>query len=165
MQTSQILDLKIARSLCNAKCGTARSMSALGQVRTYIHLPHMVGVLSQVGMSLSLWEREEISRGIVARHSIRSMALLLLPVALDGEPGSSPQWRSMISAALAEWRARARRPKRCKLSSGMRRVVAMKLGLNHRSRSPDGSSERIQELGLIGVSETYRFVCSSPRCA
>ena len=24
-----------------------------------------------------LWEREEISRGIVARHSIRSMALLL----------------------------------------------------------------------------------------
>ena len=28
-------------------------------------------------LALSLWEREEISRGIVARHSIRSMALLL----------------------------------------------------------------------------------------
>ena len=84
---------------------------------------------------LSLWEREEISRGIVARHSIRSMALLLgrSPLTVSREVrrnGGYDQYR----AALADDRAwaRARRPKRCKLalSSGMRRVVAMKLVLN-----------------------------------
>ena len=62
-------------------------------------------------LALSLWEREEISRGIVARHSIRSMALLL-----------------------------SRSP------STVSREVRRNGGYD---QSPDGSSERIQELGLI----------------
>ena len=86
-------------------------------------------------LALSLWEREEISRGIVARHSIRSMALLLSrsPSTVSREVrrnGGYDQYRAALADDMA-W-ARARRPKRCKLalSSGMRRVVAMKLGLN-----------------------------------
>ena len=86
-------------------------------------------------LALSLWEREEISRGIVARHSIRSMALLLSrsPSTVSREVrrnGGYDQYR----AALADDRAwdSARRPKRCKLAKHpwLRRVVAMKLGLN-----------------------------------
>ena len=86
-------------------------------------------------LALSLWEREEISRGIVARHSIRSMALLLSrsPSTVSREVrrnGGYDQYRAALADDMA-W-ARARRPKRCKLalSSGMWRVVAMKLGLN-----------------------------------
>ena len=86
-------------------------------------------------LALSLWEREEISRGIVARHSIRSMALLLSrsPSTVSREVRRNSgydQYRAALADDMA-W-ARARRPKRCKLalSSGMRRVVAMKLGLN-----------------------------------
>ena len=86
-------------------------------------------------LALSLSEREEISRGIVARHSIRSMASVLgrSPSTVSREVlrnGGCDQYR----AALADDRgwARARRPKRCKLALSwrLRRVVAMKLGLN-----------------------------------
>ncbi len=86
-------------------------------------------------LALTLSEREEISRGIVARRSIRSMASLL---------GRSP---SMVSrevcrnggydryrAAVADEQAwiRTRRPKRCKLANSpwLRRAVARKLKLN-----------------------------------
>ena len=88
---------------------------------------------SRLGLSLS--EHEEISRGIVARHSIRSMASLLgrSPSTVSREVrrnGGYDRYR----AALADDRdwARARRPKRCKLAlrSRLRRVVARKLGLN-----------------------------------
>ena len=86
-------------------------------------------------LALSLWEREEISRGIVARHSIRSMASVLgrSPSTVSREVrrnGGYDQYR----AALADGRAwaRAHRPKRCKLAKHpwLRQVVARKLGLN-----------------------------------
>ena len=70
-------------------------------------------------LALSLWEREEISRGIVARHSIRSMALLLSrsPSTVSREVrrnGGYDQYRAALADDMA-W-ARARRPKRCKLA-------------------------------------------------
>ena len=86
-------------------------------------------------LALTLPEREEISRGIVARHSIRLMARLLgrSPSTVSREVrrnGGYDQYR----AGHADDRAwvRAHRPKRCKLamSSWLRRVVARKLGLN-----------------------------------
>ena len=86
-------------------------------------------------LALSLSEREEISRGIVAERSIRSMASLLgrSPSTVSREVrrnGGYDRYR----AAHADDRAwdSARRPKRCKLamSSRLRRVVARKLGLN-----------------------------------
>ena len=86
-------------------------------------------------LALSLSEREEISRGIVAERSIRSMASLLgrSPSTVSREVsrnGGYDQYR----AALADDRAwdSARRPKRCKLAmrSRLRRAVARKLRLN-----------------------------------
>jgi IS30 family transposase len=86
-------------------------------------------------LALSLLEREEISRGIVAEQSIRSMASLLgrPPSTVSREVrrnGGNNQYRAALADQQA-W-ARARRPQRCKLAmrSRLRRVVAMKLGLN-----------------------------------
>ncbi len=86
-------------------------------------------------LALTLSEREEISRGIVARHSIRSMASSLgrSPSTVAREVrrnGGTDQYR----AALADEQAwvRAHRPKRCKLAMcpWLRHAVARKLGLN-----------------------------------
>ena len=86
-------------------------------------------------LALSLSEREEISRGIVAERSIRSMARLLgrSPSTVSREirrNGGYDRYR----AALADKRAwdGARRPKRCKLARHPRlsREVARKLRLN-----------------------------------
>ncbi len=86
-------------------------------------------------LALSLSEREEISRGIVAERSIRSMARLLGRSASTvsrelGRNGGYDRYR----AARADDRAwdGARRPKRCKLATHppLRRVVARKLRLN-----------------------------------
>ena len=85
--------------------------------------------------ALTLVEREEISRGIVAQQSIRSMAALLgrSPSTVSREVrrnGGYNQYR----AALADERAwdRTRRPKRCKLamSPWLRHAVSQKLILN-----------------------------------
>ena len=85
-------------------------------------------------LALTLLEREEISRGIVAQHSIRSIALLLgrSPSTVSREVrrnGGYDHYR----AALADKRAwdRACRPKQCKLarSSWLRRQVSKKLRL------------------------------------
>ncbi|MCH2516472.1 MAG: IS30 family transposase [Dehalococcoidia bacterium] len=86
-------------------------------------------------LALTLSEREEISRGIVAQQSIRSMASLL------GRPASTvsrevrrnggyDQYRATLADERA-W-ARARRPKRCKLARHppLCREVARRLGLN-----------------------------------
>ncbi len=86
-------------------------------------------------LALTLSEREEISRGIVAQRSIRSMARLLgrSPSTVSREVcrnGGYDDYR----AALADEQAwdRARRPKRCKLAcdARLRRVVTAKLRLN-----------------------------------
>ena len=85
-------------------------------------------------LALTLLEREEISRGIVAQHSIRSIALLLgrSPSTVSREVrrnGGYDRYR----AARADKRAwdRAHRPKPCKLtrSSWLRRQVSKKLRL------------------------------------
>ena len=86
-------------------------------------------------LALTLSEREEISRGIVAQHSIRLMAASLnrSPSTVSREVlrnGGYNRYR----AALADERAwdRARRPKQCKLarSPWLRRTVSKKLRLN-----------------------------------
>ena len=86
-------------------------------------------------LALSLKEREEISRGIVARHSIRLMARLLgrSPSTVSREVrrnGGDDQYRALLADDRA-W-DRACRPKRCKLAEQprLRRVVARKLRLN-----------------------------------
>ncbi len=86
-------------------------------------------------LALTLPEREAISRGIVARRSIRSMARLLgrSPSTVSREVRRNGGYDRYRAAAADEraW-ARARRPKRCKLahSPWLRRAVARKLRLN-----------------------------------
>ena len=86
-------------------------------------------------LALTLAEREEISRGIVADRSVRSMARML------GRSASTVSREihrnggyDVYRATLAdEWAwARAQRPKRCKLACypRLRRVVANKLRLD-----------------------------------
>jgi IS30 family transposase len=86
-------------------------------------------------LALTLSEREEISRGIVARQSIRSMASLLgrSPSTVSREVrrnGGYDQYRAALADESA-W-VRARRPKRCKLamSPRLRQAVARTLRLN-----------------------------------
>src|ERR1700694_383648 len=86
-------------------------------------------------LALTLAEREEISRGIAAHQSARSMARVLghSPSTVSREisrNGGCDRYR----AALADEKAwgRARRPKRCKLANSprLRQAVASKLRLN-----------------------------------
>jgi len=86
-------------------------------------------------LALTLLEREEISRAIVARRSIRSIAGMLdrAPSTISREirrNGGTGRYRATKSDARA-W-ARARRPKQCKLatSTWLRRVVAQQLRLS-----------------------------------
>ena len=90
-------------------------------------------------LALSLAEREEISRGIVAGHSIRSIAKALRrsPSTISRElrrNGGRQQYRAN-RAEQAAW-DRAHRPKRCKLvaNRALARIVARKLTLHW---SPD----------------------------
>ena len=87
------------------------------------------------GLSLTLPEREEISRGIAAHQSARSMARLLghAPSTVSREinrNGGYHRYRAAVADEKA-W-ARARRPKRCKLADNrrLRAEVARKLRLN-----------------------------------
>jgi IS30 family transposase len=84
---------------------------------------------------LTLSEREEISRGIVAQRSIRSIARLLdrSPSTVSREVcrnGGYGRYRAAPADAQA-W-ARARRPKQCKLATSpwLRRMVARQLRLS-----------------------------------
>ena len=85
-------------------------------------------------LALTLPEREEISRGLVAHQSTRSMARLLgrVPSTVSREINRNGGYHR-YRAALADERAwaRARRPKRCKLADNprLRAVVARKLRL------------------------------------
>ncbi len=88
---------------------------------------------SRLGLTLS--EREEISRGIVARRSIRSMASFLgrAPSTVSREIRRNGG-RNRYRASQADDHAwvRARRPKQCKLAlrPRLRQAVARKLKLN-----------------------------------
>ena len=86
-------------------------------------------------LALTLAEREEISRGIAAHQSARSMARLLGRSASTvsrelKRNGGYDGYRAALADETA-W-ARARRPKRCKLanSARLRQAVASKLRLN-----------------------------------
>ncbi len=85
--------------------------------------------------ALTLPEREEISRGIVAQRAVRSMARLLgrAPSSVSREinrNGGRDRYRASQADEQA-W-ARARRPKQCKLAvcQWLRRVVARRLRVN-----------------------------------
>ena len=86
-------------------------------------------------LSLTLSEREEISRGLAAHQSARSMARLLGRSAstVSRELGRNGGY-DCYRAALADAKAwdRARRPKRCKLANSLwlRQTVASQLRLN-----------------------------------
>ena len=86
-------------------------------------------------LALTLAEREEISRGITAHQSARSMARLLgrSPSTVSREISRNGGY-DRYRAALADERAwvRTRRPKRCKLTNnpGLRQAVVRKLRLN-----------------------------------
>ena len=86
-------------------------------------------------LALTLAEREEISRGIAAHQSARSMARLLGRAASTvsrelKRNGGYDGYRAALADETA-W-AQARRPKRCKLanSARLRQAVASKLRLN-----------------------------------
>jgi IS30 family transposase len=91
------------------------------------------------GRSLSLSEREEISRGLVAGRSLRAIAVQLgrAPSTISrevGRGGGRERYRGTFSDQAA-W-DRALRPKLCKLAChpGLRRTVSRKL---RRSWSPE----------------------------
>jgi IS30 family transposase len=93
--------------------------------------------------ALTVAEREEISRGIVAGDSIRSMALTLnrAPSTISRElrrNGGRRRYRAS-QAEQAAW-DRAKRPKRCKLASNraLARMVASKLQLEWSPRQIAG---------------------------
>jgi len=86
-------------------------------------------------LALTVSEREEISRGIAAHQSARSMARLLgrSPSTVSRElsrNGGYDRYRAALADEKA-W-AQARRPKRCKLANSpqLRQAVAGKLRLN-----------------------------------
>ena len=86
-------------------------------------------------LALALSEREEISRGITAHQSARSIAKVLgrSPSTVSREisrNGGYDRYRA-AQADESAW-MRARRPKRCKLANnpGLRQAVMRKLRLN-----------------------------------
>ena len=99
-------------------------------------------------LALTLSEREEISRGIVAQRSVRSMALLLgrSPSTVSREVRRNGGYDRYRAAAADEraW-ARAHRPKRCKLAKHppLRRAVARKLRLNWSPEQVAGWLKRV----------------------
>ena len=87
-------------------------------------------------LALTLAEREVISRGVTAHQSARSIAKLLGPRTLDGEPGNEPRMAAIIvTERHLRTRMRGRDlvvQKYCKLAinSRLRRSVAGELGLD-----------------------------------
>ena len=86
-------------------------------------------------LALTLAEREEISRGLVASRSVRSMALALrrAPSTISREIGRNggSRWYRAAAADKRAWK-RALRPKPCKLAEHgqLRQAVAAKLERN-----------------------------------
>ena len=114
---------------------TARELGlSTSTVRDYLH--RCGGIRPdprrRAGVRLSLAEREEISRGLAAGHSLRVIAAALgrAPSTVSREVaanGGTGGYRA-LRADRAAW-ARATRPKRCKLARapGLRDMVAEKL--------------------------------------
>jgi len=115
-------------------------------------------------MALTLSEREEISRGIVAQRSIRSIARMLgrSPSTVSREIGRNGGYRRYRAApADAQAWARARRPKQCKLalSPRLRRMVARQLRLSWSPEQIAGwlkRAHRGQEAYQVSHETIYR---------
>jgi IS30 family transposase len=115
-------------------------------------------------LALTLAEREEISRAIVAQRSIRSIARLLgrAPSTVSREisrNGGTGRYRAARADAQA-W-ARARRAKRCKLanSAWLRRMVARQLRLSWSPEQIAGWLKRVhpgQEAYQVSHETIYR---------
>ena len=97
--------------------------------------------------TLSLAEREEISRGVVAGRSLRSIAAALnrAPSTISREinrNGGRQQYRANVADQAA--RDRAHRPKTCKLARNpaLARIVAIKLQLEWSPRQIAGWLKR-----------------------
>jgi IS30 family transposase len=99
-------------------------------------------------LALTLSEREEISRGIAAQRTARSMARSLghSPSTVSREISRNGGY-DRYRAALADEQAwvRARRPKRCKLADSLwlRQAVASKLRLNWSPEQISGWLNRV----------------------
>ena len=119
---------------------------------------------SRSRLALTLSEREEISRGIAAHQSARSMARLLgrSPSTVSRElnrNGGYDGYRAAVADEKA-W-ARARRPKRCKLSDNpqLRAAVARKLRLNWSPEQIAGWLKRVHpadEADRVSHETIYR---------
>ena len=116
-------------------------------------------------LALTLLEREEISRGIAAHQSARSMARLLGRSASTvsrelSRNGGYDGYR----AALADEKAwvRSRRPKRCKLANNprLRRAVASKLRLNWAPEQIAGWLKRASPKDEIIACHTRRSIAA-----
>ena len=125
-------------------------------------------------LALTLSEREEISRGIAAHQSARSMARLLgrSPSTVSRElsrNGGYDRYRAALADETA-W-ARARRPKRCKLANNprLRQAVARKLRLNWSPEQIAGWLKRCtswrRALSRVTRDDLSQPICSSPRGA
>ena len=133
------------------------SLKAIGRVfgkpssSIYAHVSPHGGIRPAVRrrsrLTLTLSERETISRGLAAHRSARSMARLLdrSPSTVSREIGRNGGYDRYRAAAADEqaW-ARARRPKRCKLatSAWLRQTVARQLRLNWSPEQIAGSLKR-----------------------
>jgi len=116
----------IARLLDTSHTSIRRNLVATGGIRPLQRKRSL--------SALSLSEREELSRGIVAGHSIRAIATVLRrsPSTISRElcrNGGREHYRAN-QADQAAW-DRARRPKRCKLvtNSALAQIVARQLKL------------------------------------
>ena len=125
-------------------------------------------------LALTLSEREEISRGIAAHQSARSMARLLgrSPSTVSRELSRNGGY-DRYRAALADEKAwvRARRPKRCKLANSprLRQAVASKLRLNWSPEQIAGWLKRAHPedecYQRVTRDDLSQLICSSPRRA
>ena len=116
-------------------------------------------------LALTLAEREEISRGIAAHQSARSMARLLgrSPSTLSRElnrNGGYDRYRAAQADEMA-W-ARARRPKRCKLANDprLRRAVASKLRFNWSPEQIAGWLKRAHLAVSVVTCHTRRSIAA-----
>ena len=110
--------------------------------------------------SLTLAEREDISRGIASGSSIQEDRQRISAGCVDGEPGGGASRRGVhciepVKPIIEAWKL-AQRPKACLLArhSKLRMIVASKLIL-------DGSPNRFQVGGRDGISATR--ACACPR--
>ena len=125
-------------------------------------------------LALTLWEREEISRGLAAGGSVRSMARALgrSPSTVSrevGRNGGSRRYRAEAADSRA-WQ-RALRPKPCKLAAHdhLRQAVAAKLEMDWSPEQIAGWLRRTHpgERGLPGVSrdDLSQSLCAGSRRA